>query len=71
MDLADNCQSDPSVVQSLDMLEKYLFKEGNKARSKLNEWLAETGVTLVAADMVVNHRKRKRVDLNYSSSFKN
>lgn len=64
MDLADNCRRDPTVLQRLDVLERNLFKDANAARVKLNEWLAETGATLSAADMVVNYKKRKRVDLD-------
>lgn len=66
MDLADNCQSDPTVLQKLDILERRIFKDANSARVKLNEWLAETGATLTAANMVVNYKKRKRVDLETS-----
>lgn len=67
MDLADNCQSDPTVQQSLDILERSLFKDANCARAKLSEWLIETGATLEAANMVINHKKRKRVDLDHFS----
>lgn len=66
MDLADNSRRDPTVFQRLDVLERDLFKDANAARVKLNEWLAETGATLCAADMVVNYKKRKRVDLDSS-----
>lgn len=66
MDLADNCQSDPMVLQKLDILERRIFKDANSARVKLNEWLAETGATLTAANMVINYKKRKRVDLDTS-----
>lgn len=64
MDLAENCRSDPTIQQSLDILERRLFKDANLARAKLNAWLLETGTILEAADMVINHKKRKRVDLD-------
>lgn len=63
MDLADNTISDPAIQSRLDMLERKLFQEGQAARIKLNEWFVESGVVLEAANMVANHRKRKRVDV--------
>ncbi|KAJ8912866.1 hypothetical protein NQ315_007998 [Exocentrus adspersus] len=63
LDLADNSISDPSVQQKLDTLERKVFKEGCNARTKLNEWLVQSGVTMEAANMVVNHKKRKRIDI--------
>ncbi|XP_050305991.1 DNA replication complex GINS protein PSF3 [Anthonomus grandis grandis] len=62
MDLAHNTESDPTIQQKLDMLERKLFKEANVAKTKLNTWLLESGVELKAGNMVTNHRKRKRVD---------
>lgn len=62
MDLSDNTLSDPTVTQSLDMLERTLFKRGHEAREKLSSWLMVSEVPLEAASMVVNHKKRKRVD---------
>lgn len=64
MDLADNSQSDPTVQQRLDFLERGLFKDANNSRAKLNAWLVETGATIGAANMVINHKKRKRVDFD-------
>lgn len=63
MDLADNIVSDPTVLDKLDSLEKRLFSNGHKARSKLNLWLLLTQTQLEAANMVLNHKKRKRVHL--------
>ncbi|XP_076267902.1 DNA replication complex GINS protein Psf3 isoform X1 [Rhynchophorus ferrugineus] len=62
MDLANNADSDPTVQNRLDMLERRLFKSGHIARTKLNTWLLDSGAPLKAANMVTNHRKRKRVD---------
>ncbi|KAJ8937969.1 hypothetical protein NQ318_003729 [Aromia moschata] len=63
MDLADNSISDPSVQQRLDTLERRLFKDGYNARTKLNAWLVESGATIEAANMVINHKKRKRLNM--------
>ncbi|XP_022903698.2 DNA replication complex GINS protein PSF3 [Onthophagus taurus] len=63
MDLAENVASNPSVQDTLDTLERKLFRDGHKARSKLNNWLVESGVPLEASNMVINHKKRKRVDI--------
>lgn len=62
MDLANNANSDPTVQNRLDVLERRLFKNGHNARTKLNTWLLDSGAPLRAANMVTNHRKRKRVD---------
>ncbi|XP_048523287.1 DNA replication complex GINS protein PSF3 isoform X2 [Dendroctonus ponderosae] len=62
MDLAHNSESNPTVEQKLDMLERRIYRVGHSARVKLNSWLLESGVQLQAANMVTNHRKRKRVD---------
>lgn len=61
MDLAENVDFDPAIQDKLDKLERRLFSEGHNARVKLNKWLVETGVALEAANMVLNHKKRKRV----------
>ncbi|KRT81836.1 hypothetical protein AMK59_5939 [Oryctes borbonicus] len=63
MDLAHNTASDSTTQDSLDMLERMLYNDGHKARMKLNAWLISSGIPLVAANMVINHRKRKRVDI--------
>ncbi|XP_056643740.1 DNA replication complex GINS protein PSF3 isoform X2 [Diorhabda sublineata] len=63
MDLADNTISDPSVQQKLDMLERKIFNEAYKARVKMNNWLVDSSAALEAANMVVNHKKRKRINV--------
>lgn len=63
MDLADNIISDSTIQDSLDALERKLYNDGHKARMKLNTWLVESGVALEAASMVINHKKRKRIDI--------
>ncbi|KAL1513595.1 hypothetical protein ABEB36_002989 [Hypothenemus hampei] len=62
MDLANNSESDPSIQQKLDMLERRIYAAGHAAASKLNKWLLESGAQLEAAVLVTNHKKRKRVD---------
>ncbi|GJQ76755.1 hypothetical protein Trydic_g15598 [Trypoxylus dichotomus] len=63
MDLAHNTSSDSTVQDSLDVLERILYNNGHKARVKLNTWLITSGIPLDAANMVINHRKRKRVEI--------
>nr|XP_023019552.1 DNA replication complex GINS protein PSF3 [Leptinotarsa decemlineata] len=63
MDLADNSISDPSVQERLDSLERRVFQDASKARTKLNTWLVDSGALLEAANMVVNHKKRKRINM--------
>lgn len=62
MDLAENGDSDPSNLTHLDMLERGLFKDAFNARTKLNVWLVDSNVPLETATMVMNHKKRKRID---------
>lgn len=51
------------MVDKLDFLEKTLFIAGHTAKVKLDEWLLESDRRLGAADMVINHKKRKRIDI--------
>lgn len=63
MDLVDNASSDPTVQNRLDSLERQLFQDGHAARTRLNSWLVETTAPLQAAKMVINHKKRKRIEM--------
>ncbi|KAK4883892.1 hypothetical protein RN001_000163 [Aquatica leii] len=63
MDLTENVGSDPTVQNRLDMLERMLFKSGHAARMRLDTWLRKSDLPMEAAAMVVNHKKRKRIDL--------
>ncbi|CAG9855993.1 unnamed protein product [Phyllotreta striolata] len=63
INLADNSISDPMVQQRLDTLERKLFNDAYKARVKLNIWLEHSATVIEAANMVVNHKKRKRINL--------
>lgn len=63
IDLSNHAISDPTVIDRLDFLEKTLFHAGHSAKVKLDEWLLKSDIRLGAADMVVNHKKRKRIDI--------
>lgn len=62
MDLAQNLENNPLVYQKLDMLERRIYKDGHAAAMRLNHWLLESVAPMQAANMVTNHKKRKRVD---------
>lgn len=64
MDLADNGGSDPKIQDQLDILERKLFKDAYAARMRLNSWLVESTVPLETAAMVMNHKKRKRIQFD-------
>lgn len=64
MDLANNSVTDSAVQSRLDILERNLYSLGQIARAKLNAWLIESNAPLAAANMVSNHKKRKRVVLD-------
>lgn len=63
IDLTNNAVCDPTMLDRLDFLEKTLFNDGHIAKMKLDEWLLQSNMRLEAANMVVNHKKRKRVDI--------
>nr|CAD7408558.1 unnamed protein product [Timema cristinae]CAD7426426.1 unnamed protein product [Timema monikensis] len=63
MDWAQNSGADPLIAQRLDALERQLFSEGRQSRARLNCWLNTGSSQLLAADMVVSHKKRKLVEL--------
>ncbi|XP_063227617.1 DNA replication complex GINS protein PSF3 [Bacillus rossius redtenbacheri] len=64
MDLAQNSSSEPLTVQRLDILEKQLYREGRQARAQLSSWLNSGASQITAAEMVVNHKKRKLAALD-------
>lgn len=64
MDLAYNTASDPTINSRLDSLEQKLFHEGQTANTKMKEWFLEAHTPLEAANMVINHKKRKRVEID-------
>lgn len=59
MDWAHNSGTDPAVTQRLDSLERALFQEGHQTRAQLDAWLSEGAGQITAAEMVINHKKRK------------
>ncbi|KAJ9579612.1 hypothetical protein L9F63_004691 [Diploptera punctata] len=64
MDWAHNSGTDPTVAQGLDNLERILFQEGHATRVQLDAWLNDGSRKITAADMVINHKKRKRAALD-------
>lgn len=50
---------DQLITEKLDNLERQLLVNGRAAQTRLNKWLAVGAGHIVAADMVVNHKKRK------------
>lgn len=59
MDWAHNSRTDPAIIQRLDSLERALFREGHHTRAQLDAWLNEGAGQITAAEMVINHKKRK------------
>lgn len=64
MDFTDTVVCDPIKQNRLDMLERLLFQMGHFGRMQLNSWLNNSEMRLEAASMVVNHKKRKRIDVD-------
>ncbi|XP_037029256.1 DNA replication complex GINS protein PSF3 [Bradysia coprophila] len=48
----------------LDNAEKELYIKGSKTNESFSKWLLADGVTIQTADMVSNHRKRKRAAID-------
>lgn len=63
MDLAENTENNPTAFQRLDTLERRLYKDACEAKTKLNTWLEHSVVPIETATMVLNHKKRKRVNV--------
>lgn len=59
MDWAQNMAADQQVTERLDHLEKQVLANGRVAQMKQNSWLANGVSRIVAAEMVVNLKKRK------------
>lgn len=59
MDWVQNIGADQIVTNRLDVLERQLLANGREAQSCVDKWLAVGAGKMVAADMVVNHKKRK------------
>ncbi|XP_046752353.1 DNA replication complex GINS protein PSF3 [Diprion similis] len=63
MDWAQNTGTDPTVGLQLPILERKLFLTGRKSRCLLISWLKEGGGNIETSEMVANHKKRKRAEL--------
>ncbi|XP_044745605.1 DNA replication complex GINS protein PSF3 [Coccinella septempunctata] len=63
MDLSDNTEHNPAAVQRLDTLERRLFKDACESKAKLYAWLEHSVAPIETASMVLNHKKRKRVNV--------
>uniref|UniRef100_A0A1Y1JX65 DNA replication complex GINS protein PSF3 n=1 Tax=Photinus pyralis TaxID=7054 RepID=A0A1Y1JX65_PHOPY len=64
MDFADDVVCDPVKQNRLDMLERTLFQKAHFSRMQLKSWLNNSEMRLEAATMVINHKKRKRIDVD-------
>uniref|UniRef100_A0A336M134 DNA replication complex GINS protein PSF3 n=1 Tax=Culicoides sonorensis TaxID=179676 RepID=A0A336M134_CULSO len=58
-------QSDVKLEHGLEFLENELHLTGNKTTQRFNRWLQDESISsnIVASKVVVNHRKRKRENL--------
>lgn len=64
MDWAQNLCTDVPLIQKLDTLEKQLYKDGYQSRMQLCAWLNDGSSKIAASEMVVNHKKRKRAEID-------
>lgn len=62
MDLTGNVAAEANATDKLDNMERRLFAIGQDTNAKLDVWFSETNMRLEAADMIVNLRKRKRLN---------
>ncbi len=51
------------LTSRLDEVEKYLFKAGLRDASTFRAWESREAEKLVMTDMVSNHKKRKRAQM--------
>uniref|UniRef100_A0A1B6C2G2 DNA replication complex GINS protein PSF3 n=2 Tax=Clastoptera arizonana TaxID=38151 RepID=A0A1B6C2G2_9HEMI len=59
LDWAQNMGADQLIAENLDDLEKQFLINSRDAQIKLNKWLEMGAGHIVAAEMVLNHKKRK------------
>lgn len=59
MDWAQNMTMDLQMTERLDNLERQVLASGRMAQSRQNRWLSCGVGGIVAAELVINHRKRK------------
>ncbi|XP_054277349.1 DNA replication complex GINS protein PSF3-like [Macrosteles quadrilineatus] len=59
MDWAQNMSADQQILDTLDHLEKQVLTHAREAQARQDSWLACGVSMIVAAEMIVNHKKRK------------
>ena len=64
MDVSGNVKRNQKVIEKFDNLERKLYYSSNISQRKLQTWLNESKIKMHAAEMVISHRKRKRVLLD-------
>lgn len=64
MNIAQNSGADPMLFNRLDLLERAIYKAARKAHLQLEKWLMHTEAPMEAAEMVLNHKKRKRAAID-------
>ena len=50
-----------SLIQKLDDTERAVFSAGQKGLNNFHKWETREVEKLATSDMVINHRKRKRI----------
>ena len=70
MDASQNCYNEDTthLTAKLDQAEREVFQQGQKALDQFVDW--ETGQTekITTSEMVLNHRKRKRAQMEEFAS---
>lgn len=63
MDWAQNTGKDPTIGLQLPILERNVFLTGRKSRCLLTDWLKQGCGDIETSEVVANHKKRKRAEL--------
>lgn len=68
MDASQNAydQDMSKLTEKLDEMEKAIFSQGQKGLTDLKMWETREGEKIQISEMVINHRKRKRTQLDES-----
>ncbi|XP_046662610.1 DNA replication complex GINS protein PSF3 [Homalodisca vitripennis] len=64
MDWAQHMSADQQMTERLDDLERQVLANGRAAQARQDNWLAQGVGRIVAAEMVINHKKRKLSSLD-------
>lgn len=64
MDISQNSGADPSLINKFEVLERGIYHAAHKSYQQLETWLNQTEAPMQAAEMVINHKKRKRIALD-------